>query len=128
MALLRCRCPHCGARALWWPAALGASPARPARCRECGGLSCATLWSQLVLGYGALVFTLAGLILPFVMASAWALAVAPLGWVGLALAGRHWPLQKTTVEAAIQAQGRAGRYYVFIAGGLLAWMLLAWLG
>lgn len=61
------------------------------------------------------------------MASAWALAVAPLGWAGLALAGSHWPLQKTTAQAVIQARGRAGRYAFMAWGVLTLIVLLAWL-
>ena len=128
MALLpRLRCPHCGERAIRWWVASGSAPSRPARCRECGGLSHLSLTAYLFMMIGAHIAFLVGIIVPLALQNVWALALLPLGLAAVMLLASCFPLLTTTPEAAEHAQGRARRSAAWAMGLLAAfivWTLL----
>lgn len=117
-------CPHCGQRGIRWASKISATPARPARCRECGGLSYQPYWVDLGLfaAFGAI--SLGGIATALALRSGWGLLVWPIGFAALIWLSRYTPLAPISSAATERAQHHA--QWVSKLGLWILWAVIAW--
>ena len=121
------RCPHCGQRGIRWASKTSASPARPARCRECGGLSYSPYGVDLLLVLVFLAVALGGIVAALWLQSGWGLLVWPLGFSALIGLSCHTPLAPSNSANVERAQARARwlrKLGLWALLALLAWVLM----